>query len=182
MDLFWFVLILLVQVLFYHVVLFGLLGLYAIAAVSLVPLITVTVEPVSEQLELVLRVPSRHGEGAVPVGQDPIAAAAQVQVVWCLWVSTDTATVGLTQEFATDFCCPGNVSNVLTQSVVQKCLYFGTVVLRGQRNFQEVKSRCKVSWQVYRCLNAFSTQQEINVNAILYCTHNDKASSALMYA
>lgn len=99
-----------------------------------------TAEPFGEQLELVLRVPSGHGEGAVPVGQDPIAATAQVQVVWCLWVSTDTATVGLTQEVATEFCCPGNVSNVLTQSVVQKCLDFGTVVLRGQRNFQEVKT------------------------------------------
>lgn len=53
--------------------------LHAVTALTLVPLVTVAVEPFGQLLEFMLRVPASDGECAIAVGVDAVAGAAQVQ-------------------------------------------------------------------------------------------------------
>ena len=99
--------------------------------------VTVTAKPLSQQLQVVLRVPPGDSELHIARGTDFVAFGAQVEIMAGAGVPSDTAAVALAQEVAADLSCSRHVHDVLTQAVAQECLHFGAVRLWRQNNTEQ---------------------------------------------
>lgn len=106
----------------------------AVAVLALVAFVAVAAKPLSQQLQVVLRVPPSDGKVPVIGESDAVAVSAQVEVMAGEGVPADAAAVPLAQEVATDLGSSRHVGDVPAQAVSQEGFHLGTVMLRKQNN------------------------------------------------